>query len=508
MIQILKRLGAMTMALIILAGLLTGCVPDKKTASEDSELARIPVETSRLGVMVGSTNSVYAEKNYPNADIQSFKNYVDSTAALDAGKLDYCMMDFTSALRFIRSNKNLKIVSDPLTDEMVCLGISKDQPDLAKKVNEVVDKYIADGTMGEIISHWIKPDGSDYELVEVQKLSDAPKIRVAIIPSREPTTFIMNDQFVGMDIELIDRVLYELGYQAEYLEMDLAGILASVESGKADMTQGLYSTPERAEKLFFSSPYFANPQVLIAKSESTEEVDFWDGLKSSFTRTFVTENRWKMVANGLMITVLISIFSGILGSVIGFLICMLRRSKKAIYFVPAATFIRLIQGTPIVVLLMILYYIIFGKVDISAVIVAIIGFSINFGVYASEVMRTGIDAVDKGQIEAAQALGFTRTRTFWRITFPQAANHFLPVFKGEFISMVKMTSVVGYIAIQDLTMVSDIIRSRTLEAFFPLIVTAIIYFLVANILTMILSYLEKKLDPKRRVRTVKGVVMK
>ncbi|MEG1193685.1 MAG: ABC transporter permease subunit, partial [Clostridia bacterium] len=132
----------------------------------------------------------------------------------------------------------------------------------------------------------------------------------------------------------------------------------------------------------------------------------------------------------------------------------------------------------------------------------------NFGVYVSEMMRTGIDAVDKGQIEAAHALGFTRMRTFRKITFPQAARHFLPVFKGEFISMVKMTSVVGYIAIQDLTKVSDIIRSRTLEAFFPLIATAVLYFLVANLLTVLLSWLEVSLDPKRRSRTVKGVVTK
>lgn len=144
---------------------------------------------------------------------------------------------------------------------------------------------------------------------------------------------------------------------------------------------------------------------------------------------------------------------------------------------------------------MILYYIIFGKVDISAILVAIFGFAVNFGVYVSEMMRTGIDAVDKGQIEAAHAIGFTKAKTFWKITFPQAARHFLPVFKGEFISMVKMTSVVGYIAIQDLTKVSDIICSRTLEAFFPLIATAVIYFLVANVLTMLLTRLEIMLGP-------------
>lgn len=241
---------------------------------------------------------------------------------------------------------------------------------------------------------------------------------------------------------------------------------------------------------------------------AAEGGSFLDGLKQSFIRTFVTENRWKLVLDGLVVTVVLSVCSGLLGSVLGFGICMLRRSKKKIASIPAAVFIRIIQGTPIVVLLMILYYIIFGKLDISAILVAILGFAVNFGVYVSEMIRTGIDAVDKGQIEAAHALGFTRMRTFWKITFPQAARHFLPVFKGEFISMVKMTSVVGYIAIQDLTKVSDIIRSRTLEAFFPLIATAVLYFLVANILTILLSRLEISLDPKRRKRGVKGVVTK
>lgn len=751
---------AWVLAMLILFSPLAGCnlnkesVLKEETGKKDSANIRVPVETARIGVMDGSTNQVYAEEHYKEADIMSFKNYVDSTAALNAGKLDYAMMDFTSALRFIRSNRNFEIVSDSLTDERVCLGISKSQPELAQKVRSVVDKYLADGTMDEIISHWIKPDGSDYNVLETPKLKDAPKIKVAIIASREPTTFILNGEYAGMDIELIDRVLYELGYHAEYIDMELGAVIASVESNKAQMTLGMYSTPERQEKLLFTSPYFANPQVLLSRREApietalpeytsinqlsgkivsamtgqiadvlidsvvkdvkysyfnnsadqlaalqngkveavpfdepvaklavsknqdltilqevivednygialpkdseltslvneaiarlkadgtldrmkekwtgsdegnkvlpkldypgskgtlrvvhditgepmeyvgpegtaigydlemmlrigeildrkveftavdfsglipmlqsskadaavgclsiTEErkkvvdmsdsyykgglyfvvrkgaksledqpkVSFWKDLKASFTRTFLTENRYKLVLNGLKVTVFIALFSGFFGSILGFLICMLRRSKNSLASLTAAGFIRLIQGTPIVVLLMILYYIIFGKVDISAILVAILGFSLNFGVYVSEMMRTGIDAVDKGQIEAAKALGFTSISTFWKITFPQAARHFLPVFKGEFISIVKMTSVVGYIAIQDLTKVSDIIRSRTLEAFFPLIATAVIYFLVANVLTMLLSRLEIKLDPKRRKRIVKGVVMK
>lgn len=257
-------------------------------------------------------------------------------------------------------------------------------------------------------------------------------------------------------------------------------------------------------------PYYDGSMVLVVRDGTDaayiEEEGFFGRLAASFERTFITENRWKLILDGLKITVIISVFSGLFGSLTGFGVCMLRRSRiKAVSFLTAA-FIRIIQGTPIVVFLMILYYVIFAPFrDIPAVLVAVIGFSVNFGVYVSEMMRTGINAVDKGQIEAATALGYNRSQTFCKVTFPQAARHFLPVFKGEFISMVKMTSVVGYIAVQDLTKAGDIIRSRTLEAFFPLIATAVIYFVIANLLTMALSFIEMNLDPKRRRGILKGV---
>ena len=137
---------------------------------------------------------------------------------------------------------------------------------------------------------------------------------------------------------------------------------------------------------------------------------------------------------------------------------------------------------------------------------AVSGFAINFAAYVSEMMRTGIDTVDPGQLEAAAALGFGRVQSFWKITAPQAIRYILPVYRGEFISMVKMTSIVGYITIQDLTRMSDIVRGLTYDAFFSLISTAIIYFILANLLAAALSLIEVRVDPKHRKREVKGVV--
>ena len=210
--------------------------------------------------------------------------------------------------------------------------------------------------------------------------------------------------------------------------------------------------------------------------------------------------RWKFVA------IIMVLLAAVLGTALGFGLCMARRSKRKWLNVPVRFLVRLVQGVPVLVLLMILYFLVLKDLK-SGVAVAVAGFSINFAAYVSEMMRTGIETVDAGQLEAAQALGFGKARAFWKVTAPQAIRTILPVYRGEFISMVKMTSVVGYITIQDLTRMSDIVRGLTYDAFFSLISTAIIYFALANLLGLSLSALEKRLDPKRRKRIVKGVVM-
>jgi len=153
---------------------------------------------------------------------------------------------------------------------------------------------------------------------------------------------------------------------------------------------------------------------------------------------------------------------------------------------------------PVLVLLMLIFYVVFASVDISPVLVAVVAFGLNFAAYAAEIFRSGIEGIDKGQTEAGISLGFTRTSTFIYIVMPQMIQRVLPVYKGEFISLVKMTSIVGYIAVQDLTKASDIIRSRTFDAFFPLVMVAVLYFAVSWVLIQLLDFIERRTDPKRR----------
>jgi polar amino acid transport system substrate-binding protein len=260
------------------------------------------------------------------------------------------------------------------------------------------------------------------------------------------------------------------------------------------------------QKNMYGGTEGGDPSIKTNGELTGKKVGFMASIQDSFNKTFVVEDRYQLILAGLWTTIVISIMSLLFGSILGAVICAMRRSRSRVLSGLARFYIRLIQGIPIVLILMILYYILFAKVDIDPVLIAIVGFSINFAAYSAEIFRTAIDATDKGQLEAAYALGFTRVSSFFKVTLPQALRHIIPIFQGEFISMVKMTSVVGYIAIQDLTKMTDIIRSRTFDAFFPLVVTALIYFVITYFFIILLGKVEVKIDPKRRKRVVKGIV--
>ena len=244
---------------------------------------------------------------------------------------------------------------------------------------------------------------------------------------------------------------------------------------------------------------YCSPSLITTQS-CDEKPGFFQNLARSFERNFIRENRWRLILSGIGVTCLITALATLFGTILAFAVCMFRRTGSALANAICNIYVKLLQGTPMVVLLMILYYIVFSNSGLEAVWVAIIGFSLNFGAYASEIMRSGIESIDNGQREAALALGYSENQAFFRFIFPQAAVRFLPVFSQETVSLLKSTAIVGYIAIQDLTKMSDIIRSRTYEAFFPLIVTAVIYFLIAWIISVILRQILKAIDPNKRKR--------
>ena len=213
---------------------------------------------------------------------------------------------------------------------------------------------------------------------------------------------------------------------------------------------------------------------------------------NSFHNNLIAENRYDMILDGLQETLIITLCATILGTLLGGLVCWVRMNRQPWLRKVAKVYIDLMRGTPVLVLLMLMYYVVMAPMDATGIVVAIITFSMNAAAYISEMLRTTIQSIDRGQTEAGLALGFTKRQTFLRIVLPQVIKAVLPVYQGEIISLLKGTSIVGYIAVSDITRASDLIRSRTFDAFFPLIVTAIIYFLIAWLIGVLLQSLVQR----------------
>ena len=217
-----------------------------------------------------------------------------------------------------------------------------------------------------------------------------------------------------------------------------------------------------------------------------------------FYDNFIQDDRWNYIWEGLTVALRVTLFAVILGIVIGFLIAIIRSTydktgkMKILNFI-CSVYLTVIRGTPVVVQLLIIYFVIFGSVDINKIVVAIMAFGINSGAYVAEIFRSGIMSIDNGQFEAGRSLGFNYTQTMRYIIMPQAFKNVLPALGNEFIVLLKETSVSGYIALQDLTKGGDIIRSRTYDAFMPLLAVALIYLVMVMIFTKLVNILERRL---------------
>ena len=222
------------------------------------------------------------------------------------------------------------------------------------------------------------------------------------------------------------------------------------------------------------------------------------GIWESFYNTVIYDNRYMYILEGLLNTIIIAFFAVILGIVIGVLVAIVRNyhdnsGKLKLLNMLGKIYVNVIRGTPVVLQLMIIYYVIFKSVDISIVLVGILAFGINSGAYVSEIIRAGIESIDKGQMEAGYSLGLSYSKTMRYIILPQAIKNILPALGNEFITLLKETSVGAYIGIIELTKASDIIASRTYDYFFPLIIVALIYLIMTLGLSKLVGLMERKL---------------
>ena len=493
---------------------------NEEQISQTGKLAVLDdIADKRVGIFTGTVHDAFVAEKYPKAQIFRFESTADMMTSLKNDKIDVAMFDLITAGLVLKRNPDLGLLSDQVFDMPLGVGFSKKNTELLKEFNDFLKEIKRDGTWQKMTERWFVRDADEAIMPEFKKISSDKKLTVGVSVEDLPYVAVINDQYVGFDIEMIRTFAERRNYDLEFINIEFPALVAALSSGKVDMiSDGICISPERAGQINFSDEYAMFRTAVIAHKNKLAKYEgqvveppkesFLTKFTNSFYNNIIRENRYLMILRGLWITIVISIFASFFGTLIGGLICMMRMSKSKPLKSFASFYISLIRGTPVLVLLMIIYYIVFASVNINPVFVAIVAFGINFAAYVSEMFRTSIESIDKGQTEAGIASGFTKIQTFIHIIMPQALRRVLPVYKGEFISLVKMTSVVGYIAVEDLTKASDIIRSRTFDAFFPLIMAAVIYILIAWLLTLVLDSVEISVDPKRRRLSLRKVVTK
>ena len=325
--------------------------------------------------------------------------------------------------------------------------------------------------------------------------------------------YLLNEAYAGFEVELLYLFCEAYGYKPVFESAQWTAGVAGLKTGKYDVVScGIYMTEERKESVNFCDPYVVADVVMVVYENSDNAGNVWSGLKQSFEKTFIRESRWKLIVQGLGNTILISLCAVFGGSIFGFALYLLTRSRygavSAVTRGIVRVYARLIAGTPTLVVLMLLFYVVFGKMDVDGLWVAVLGFALTFGSFVFSHLKLSVESVDRGQTEASYALGYSRNQTFFRIILPQSMKRFLPTYTAEVVGLIKATSVVGYIAVSDLTKMGDIIRSNTYEAMFPLLAVAVIYFFVTWGAAALLGLLAKKLDNRKRKNSniLKGVV--
>lgn len=232
-------------------------------------------------------------------------------------------------------------------------------------------------------------------------------------------------------------------------------------------------------------------------------MNFLNGIAEGFYDNFIKGDMYKWLLEGLSTTLIITVLAAALGIIIGFLVAIVRTShdKSGSFKILnklMIVYITVIRGTPVMIQLLFMNFVIFASAGMSKIVIGALAFGINSGAYVAETVRSGIMAVDNGQFEAGRSLGLNYRQTMTLIIIPQAFKNVLPALVNEFIALMKETSIIGYIGMQDLTKGAMMIQSRTFNAFWPLLAAAVIYLVLVMLLTAAMNKLEKRLRTNER----------
>lgn len=502
-----KKKTSIIAFMLLLTVVITGisaCSNDNSKAGKEVKNAG-DLSGAKIGVQLGTTGDIYVsdyENDGSGTKVERYNKGADAIQALKLGKIDCVVIDEQPALEFVKQNTGLKILDDEFTKEDYALCIGKDNPELLENVNTAIEKLQSDGTIDSIINNYIGSDSqigkTPYEKKDVERKNGT--LKVGTNAEFPPYEYYEDNQITGIDIDIMQAVCDELGMDMQVEDMAFDSIIAAITSGKVDVgASGFTVTEDRKKNINFTDSYITTKQDIIVKDGSSGSKI---GLKEKLYDNFVKDSRYMYIVKGLGNTIVITLFAVMLGIILGFLIAVVRTSHDrngglTILNGLCQAYLTIIRGTPVMIQLLIIYYVILASVT-NKILVAAIAFGLNSAAYVAEIVRSGIMSVEIGQFEAGRSLGLNYKQTMTSIILPQAVKNILPALLNEVISLLKETSISGYIGLMDLTKGGDIIRSNTYEAFLPLIAVAIIYLVIVMILSRCVSRLERRLRNNER----------
>ena len=483
------------------------CVRKKVDVSKFTTVEDFDNKDVKIGVSIGTNIAVIAEKVFKNAKIEYFSSAPDIFSALEQGKIDATIQETYGVYILKPDFKYLKIVDNSVvgqTQYAVSFPKTSKGEKLCAEFNEFLAKIKSNGKMQELIDFWMMldfPEDLNVDFSDLENING--ELTMYTDAQARPFSFIFYTRNVGLDLVLARDFCKEKGYALNVVRTN--AVLPALAAGKCDMVGGgIEITEERKKTILFSDPtYVTDDVVVITDKALIEDKGIITELKEGFIATFISEDRYKLFIDGVITTILISVLTLILGTALGFLLYLIYYSGYT-FIAAIFNFLSwLFKRLPMLVFLMFVIYVVFAKIDISGIIIAVISFTIVFATSVFTLIDDNVKGIERGQIEAASSLGYNRPKTFFNIILPQILPNVLPAYQSSILELVKSTSIVGYVMVSDLTKVGDIVRGRTYGAFFPLVAVAIIYILLAKIITIVVKTIcdilldKMKIDKKK-----------
>lgn len=486
--------------LLFLVLLLAGC------AQKQNEWTTLhDFDHATLGVFSGGPTYEVSVATFPEAERKTYGSLMEMVLAAKTHKIDGFVINKCFYAAFTWEDGSFACVDEPLADDTFCYILPK-TPDgdlLTAQINAYLSELEESGQRQALEDKWLSgAEPEDYVIDLPDKTGPNGTLRVALSTDDKPLSYLKNGGITGYEIELLSDFCRAYGYGMVYDNLNFPGLLTGIQTARYDIgAYGITWSPDRAESYNLTNATLHSDMVMVYYNDDASGFDLnrWlDSVKSGFIKTFVAEARWKMILRGIGVTLCISLLSALCGTALGFGLYLLRRSGKRSILRMLAGYSRLIESLPEVVFLMILFYVVLGKTTLDAMWVSVIGFSMIFGRFVLEKLTESVSVIDVGQMEAARALGYSDRRGFFRFILPQAVRLSLPAYQSQISALIKSTSIVGYIAVQDLTKIGEIIRGTTYAAFFPLLTVGILYFLLTWAIARLMTVGIRLTDPRRR----------